>query len=223
MTLLELLQLLRKRRALVIVLPLIAAIAVAAYSWLVLPDEYTAETSLYVLNSSTQNENQQSQVDSSNLTSSQYLANDFAELAESDQITDRVAASMGISDLSDYQISVSNSSTTRVIILSVTGENPDYAALIANKMAKEMGDLAKEVMGVEAVNVVNEAAVPDEPSGPDRLMYTAIALLAGLFVAIVLVILLDMLNTTVRTEEDITQKLGLPIVGRFANQKGGRR
>ena len=220
MTLLELLQLLRKRLALVIALPLIAAIVVAAYSWLVLPDKYTAETSLYVL---TQSDSQQSQVNSSDLVSSQYLANDFAQLAKNDQITDRIAASIGMNDLSGYQISVSNSSTTRVIILSVTGENPDSAALIANKMAKEMGDLAKEVMGVEAVNVVNEATAPSTPSGPNRLMYTTVALLAGLFVAIALVILLDMLNTTVRTEEDITQKLGLPIVGRFADQKGGRR
>lgn len=49
MTLLELLQLLRKHLRLVIALPLVCALAMGVYSYLFMPNTYTASTSMYVL------------------------------------------------------------------------------------------------------------------------------------------------------------------------------
>ena len=49
MTLLELLQLLRKHLRLVIALPLVCALAMGVASFMFLPNTYTATTSMYVL------------------------------------------------------------------------------------------------------------------------------------------------------------------------------
>lgn len=49
MTLLELLQLLRKHLRLVIALPLVCALVMGVYSYLFMPNAYTASTSMYVL------------------------------------------------------------------------------------------------------------------------------------------------------------------------------
>jgi len=48
MTLLELLHLMRKRIKLIVLLPLIFAIATAAFKYLALPNVYTATISMYV-------------------------------------------------------------------------------------------------------------------------------------------------------------------------------
>ena len=49
MTLLELLQLLRKHLRLVIALPIACAVAMAAYAYLFMGNTYTASTNMYVL------------------------------------------------------------------------------------------------------------------------------------------------------------------------------
>ena len=222
MTLLELFGLLRKHLGLVIALPVACALITAAVSWGFLPNEYTAETSIYALTKTSSSNTESEIVTSSDLSASQMLANDFAELAKNDQIQNKTAESIGLDNLNAYKIEVNSSNTTRIIKVSVTGSDPESAAIVANELAEEIGDTAVRIMNIEAVNVVSEAKAPIVPSGPRRALYTLVALLAGLFVAIAIVVIMDMLDTTIRNDEEAIELLEAPVIGRFPLDKGGR-
>ena len=218
MTLLELLQLLKKHLKLVIALPIVFALATGVYSYLFMANTYTASTSLYVLvknESATTSTNQ-------DLSASQMIANDVSTLIQSDTVKKQTADALKMSSLRDYKISVSSETTSRVISLSVTGEDPASTAIIANELAKNVSSIAQSVMNLQSVNVIDEATTPSSPSGPNRLMYTAVAFLAGLFVAVAIVVLMDMLNTRVRGVEDVEELLGLPVIGRIPSIKGAK-
>ena len=223
MTLLELLALLRKHLRMVVALPVACALIAAIFCWGFMPDEYTAEVSIYALTKNTAQATSEDGVSYSDLQSSQLLANDFAELAKNQQVRDNTAEALGMESLAGYDIAVTSSTTTRILKVQVTGADPETAALVANKLATEVGDTAVRVMGIEAVNVVNEAQVPVQPSGPRRALYTLVALLAGLFAAIAIVVLRDMLDTTVRSAEDVEELLGVAVIGRFPYEKKGKR
>lgn len=222
MTLLELLQLVRRHLALVIVLPVVCALLTAVYAWGFMPDEYTAETSIYAYSKTDNNVSGGTAVQS-DLNASQMLANDFAELAANDQLQQETADTLGMESLDGFDIEVVSSTTTRVIKIDVTGGDPQAAALIANKLASQIGTTAKRVMDISAVNVVSKAEVPEKASGPRRSLYTLVALLAGLFLAIAIIVLRDMLNTTLRTDEECVELLGLPVIGRIPLAKGAKR
>ena len=218
MTLLELLQLLKKHLKLVIALPIVFALATGVYSYLFMANTYTASTSLYVLvknESATTSTNQ-------DLSASQMIANDVSTLIQSDTVKKQTADALKMSSLRDYKISVSSETTSRVISLSVTGEDPASTAIIANELAKNVSSIAQSVMNLQSVNVIDEATTPSSPSGPNRLMYTAVAFLAGLFVAVAILVLMDMLNTRVRGAEDVEELLGLPVIGRIPSIKGAK-
>lgn len=218
MTLLELFKLLRKHLALVVVLPVVLAIATAGFSWGLMQNQYTATVSVYVLTSKDDaNSNTTAYND---LTASQLMANDIATLAKSETVQKRTAESLGMSSLDGYKISVEAGTTTRVISISVTAGKPDAAAIVANEIATVLSTVAQDVMGVESVNVVDTAQVPASPSGPPRTMYTAVAFLAGIFLAVAIVVLLDMLNTRVRNPEEAEELLGVPVIGRIPTIKG---
>ena len=144
MTLLELLQLMRKHLKLMIVLPIVCALATAVVCFVALPNTYTASTSMYVL-------------------------------------------------------------------AKQSSANYDNAANYSNLDASQM-----------MANVIDQATAPTAPSGPNRPMYIAVALLAGLFVAIAIVVVSDMLNTKVRNADEIEDLLGLPVIGRMPALKGGK-
>ena len=82
MTLLELLQLLRKHLKIVVLLPIACALAMALASVLVMRNTYTAQTDMYVLASS---EGESGGALSSDLSASQMLTNDVAQLLKSDR------------------------------------------------------------------------------------------------------------------------------------------
>lgn len=219
MTLLELLHLLKKHLKLVIVLPLACALAVGGYSFVAMKNTYTASVSMYVL---VQHDNANSNSLSSDLSASQMVTNDVATLLKSDRVVLETAKDLGMEDLKGYTTSITSSTTSRVLTLEVTGTDPQRTADVANKMAEEVSGVARDVMNVDSVNVVDSAKVPTSPSGPKRPLYIAVGFLAGLFAAVAIVVIADMLNTKVRGEEDLEELLGVPVIGRIPAMKGGR-
>ncbi len=210
MTLLELLHLLRKHLKLVIALPIVFAIACGVVT-LFMPNQYTASTTMYVLSKNADNKSGNAYSD---LTAGQLLSNDVASIAKSAEVKSAVANSLGTS-LSPYDVKVDNSTTTRVITLSVTGPDPQAAANIANAYVQNISSTAQSVMDVQAVNVIDAASAPTSPSGPKRPLYILVALLVGLFLAVAIVVIADMVNTKVRSDEDVEELLGIPVVGHF--------
>ena len=221
MTLLELLQLMRKHLKLVILLPIVCALAMGVYSYAFMANTYTASTSMYVLAKQT-SANSDNAANYSNLNASQMLANDVSTLLKSDRIAADTVKNLHLDSLKGYSTKVTSETTSRVITLSVTGSDPDTSAAIANEMASNVSKVAQQVMDVQSVNVIDQAISPSSPSGPNRSMYIAVALLAGLFIAIAIVVVSDMLNTKVRNADEVEELLGLPVIGRMPAVKGGK-
>lgn len=220
MTLLELLELIRKNLKLVVALPVACAIVAAIVCWGFLEDQYTAEVDIYAL-SKLDSQAQTDATTTNDLTGSQMLANDISTLAESTQIQNEVAKELGLQDLTGYKISIESSTTSRIISIGVTGQSPAGTAAIAGQLVDTLNSVAKNVMDVKAINVVSKPEVPTEPSGPNRKLYVLVALLAGLFVAIAIIVLKDMIDTRIHGEEQAAALAGMPVVGRFSAAKEG--
>lgn len=220
MTLLELFQLLRKHLKLVIALPIACALAMGAFSFVMMGNTYTASVSMYVLSQSAQGENNAA-IQYNDLSASQMLTNDVSQLIKSERVVQQTAKDLGMSvgELESSKIEVTSSTTTRLITIAVTSDSPQSAAAVANGIARTTNSVAQEIMAVEAVNLIDEAEVPQAPSCPPRLMYTAVAFLAGIFIAVAIVVVMDMVNTRIRKPEEIEELLGVPVIGRIPTIK----
>lgn len=218
MTLLELFQLIKKHVALVIVLPIACALVMGAASFFVMENTYTAQTSMYIL---ARTGGEQEGANYSDLNASQMIANDVARLLQSDVVLKGTAQELSMKSLANYKVSVSSETTSRVITLSVIGPDAASTAQVANAMAREVSEVAREVQMAESVNVIDEAEAPAGPSGPNRALYVAVAFLAGLFAAVAIIVLMDMLNTRVRNAEDAEELLGIPVIGWIPMTKDG--
>ncbi|WP_191382926.1 Wzz/FepE/Etk N-terminal domain-containing protein [Rubneribacter badeniensis] len=216
MTLLELIKLIRKHLALVVALPIVCAVATAAFAWLALPNQYSSSVSMYVLTKASA----EGSLANTDLSASQQLANDVATLITDERVAEDTASALQMDSLKGYKISVASESTTRIVTLTVTGESAQSVAIIANQLAATTDSVAQEVMDVQAINAINEAKEPAAPSGPPRAMYTAVAFLAGIFLAVAIVVVIDMVNTRVRSAEEAEELLGLPVIGRIPTIKG---
>lgn len=221
MTLLELLHLLRKHLKLVIALPVACALAMGVYAFMFMRNTYTATASMYVLAQGDQDSSGSSNL-STDLNASQMISNDVSTLLTSDRVLGETASDLGLENLDAYDTSVTSETTSRVIGLSVTGPDPQTAASIANGMVDNVSEIAREVMSVESVNAIDRAVAPSAPSGPNRTLYVAVAFMAGLFLAVALVVVADMLNTKVRSQDEVEALLDLPVIGRIPTMREGR-
>ena len=217
MTLLELAVLLKKHLKSLIVVTLAFGIAMGVYAYLFMADEYTSTTSVYVLAGSDDSTTLYTELNTSTL-----ITNDVAEIMQGNRVANEVAELLGLESLDGFELSVEISDSSRIINVSVTGEDPELAAQIAAAIVSSATAIATDAMGLEAVTVIEEAEVPEQPSGPNRVLYIAVALFAGFFLDVAAVIVFDMLNTKVRTEEELEELTGVPVMGRVPYVKGGR-
>ncbi|MDO4849407.1 MAG: Wzz/FepE/Etk N-terminal domain-containing protein [Coriobacteriia bacterium] len=218
MTLRELLALLRKHLALMIVLPIVFGLAAGAYCYQFMSDSFTATASMYVLVKNNADDGKSSLA--SDLSTSQMITNDVAALLTSDRVTDAAAADLGMKSLGGYKVSVSSATTSRVISITVTGADAEGVASVANALTDKVSEIAQQAMDVQSINVIDSARTPAGPSGPNRKLYVAVAVLGGLFVAVAIAILAEVLNTKVRGQEELEELLGIPVLGRIPEVQG---
>ena len=89
------------------------------------------------------------------------------------------------------------------------------AAKIANKTAEVFQKEIVDIMNVNNVNILAEAIGDPEqaPLKPSPLLNMAIALVVGLMASVGLVFLLEYLDNSIKTEQDIEKILELPVLG----------
>ena len=63
------------------------------------------------------------------------------------------------------------------------------------------------------ISIVDQATPPNGPSGPKMLLNLAIGFLLGLGVGVLVALLIEALDETLATPDDVEQKLGLPVLG----------
>ncbi|MBT9059796.1 YveK family protein [Lactobacillus delbrueckii subsp. bulgaricus] len=113
-------------------------------------------------------------------------------------------------------VSVTTTTSSQVFTLSATAETPDKAQAIANAVAKEFKEQIPKIMDVNNVTIVAEAAKGTK-SYPNVKMITMVGVLAGLVISLLIIIIKDLSDTTVREDSFMTNELGLTNLGEIAH------
>ena len=113
-------------------------------------------------------------------------------------------------------ISVTTTDSSQVFTLSATAETPAKAQAIANAVAKEFKEQIPKIMDVNNVTIVAEAPKGTK-SYPKVKMITMVGVLAGLVISLLIIIIKDLSDTTVREDSFMTNELGLTNLGEIAH------
>jgi capsular polysaccharide biosynthesis protein len=154
----------------------------------------------------------------------------YSELVTSRPMLESVIAELGLDmDVEELRevVAASPNDVTRLLTIRVQGPDPQEASDIANALAAATDELASGASSVlrpeGEIHIVNEASPPTDPIAPQVSLIVLMAAAAGFVVAITIVLILDHLETRVRSVEDLSRVSMLPVLGRFvvpASQPG---
>jgi len=211
----DIFKVLKKRIVLILSITIISTLAAAIISFYVLTPIYQASTQILVNQKTSE---QQNQIQTTDIQTNLQLINTYNVIIKSPVILSKVIEILDLnttpSALSN-QITVSNANNSQVVNISVQDEQAFLAVDIANTVAQVFQEEVKELMNVDNVNILSPAELPENPSPvkPNKMLNMAIALVIGLMVGVGLAFLLEYLDTTIKTEHDVEELLGLPILG----------
>ncbi len=213
-----------RRMLLVVIFPVIAVIVTAAFVFFFEDPVYTSSASMYVLNKQNTENNS---INYSDLQSSAMLTADYREIILSKRVLSEVADeyNMSVSAIKS-RTKVTTANDTRVLVISVTMEDPVLAANLANAIGKEFATTVVEIMEVDNVSFVDYAELSPRPSAPDKPEGLLMAGVLGLIVGMVIAACIDIFNTTIRTVDDVEKHLNLTVLARIPRieeKKNGNR
>ena len=208
---LELFHVLLNKFWIILLAGIIAALAFVGGTILFITPQYQSTTKMYVL--SKQDNNTITQQD---MQTSLSLTKDYAELIKSRTITEGVIAQLNL-DLTHEQllgkVSVDSATDTRILSITVTDPDPYEACKIANAIRDVAANHIKNVMDIDAVNVVETANIPDQKSSPNISKNGVIGGLLGVLLSVAIILIAYISNDTIKTQEDVERYLGLSMLG----------
>lgn len=213
----EIFEIIKKRFLIIISFTIGAALIAAIVSFLFLTPIYQSSTQ-FIVNQNGQDQQGQQYIDQSTIRTNVELINTYNVIIKSNAILAEVAEELNLpysaETLAD-KINVSSEQNSQVVTVSVKDPNPQRATEIANTTVRIFQDRIPEIMNVDNVHILTEAETKANPSPvePKPMLNIAIATVLGIMIGVGLAFLLEYLDTTVRTEEDIEKKLGLTLLG----------
>ena len=110
---------------------------------------------------------------------------------------------------------------TQIIDIIYDDTNPQRAVNVIEGITKVFIKKSKELIPNSNVQVIERANYPSNPVSPNKILYILIAFILGVLVGIGAALLLEFMDNTFRSKDDLEKSLGLPVIGTIIDYSDG--
>ena len=207
---------------LVILAGIFAALLAFVGTKVLITPMYSSTTKMYVLTK----QDGSAGVTYSDIQTGTQLTKDYMELVKSRPVLEQVIAVLNLDmeaeELED-SITAETPVDTRILTIVVENKDPKMAKEIADALRESVSIQITEIMDADSVNTFEEGNLPTEPSSPSLIKNMAIGGILGIFIALGIIVLIFMLDDTIKTPDDVEHYLGLNVLTSIPIQEGVKK
>lgn len=193
----------------IILATVVGILIMGVYSFLLVNPVYSATSSIYVLSSS------DSAINLSDLQIGSYLTSDYQHVFDVWEVHEMVLQRLGLDytydELGDM-LEITNPTNTRVLNITVSSPDPQEAADLANTYAAVASDYISATMKIDAPTLMSQALLPENPVSPRKMLNLFLGAAGGAFLMVLFLMMQYLLDDKIKTEDDITKYLELPVL-----------
>ena len=211
----DLFAIIKKRLTLIITITLLCTLASAIFSFFVIKPTYQTGTSLVIGKIAEKDPNNLQDV-----TMYQQLVKTYAAIASSNTVALDASNKLGIDVKTlSASVTVTPEALTQILDLKVTAGSPKEAYDNINTLSASFIAQATKIYPTGTIAVMDKAVLPDKPVKPNKKLNIAIAFFIGLMASVGLVFVLENLDRTIKTEEEVEKYLDLPVIATIPRYK----
>ncbi len=209
----EIFEALKKRWILIVSITLVATLISGVLSFFVIKPTYETSTKVFI----GKEESNQEGYNTNDIQMYQKLLQTYAETIKTNEVVQAAINSTNNTDLTvpavKGALTVTPVSDTQILQIKYQNKSPEVAKEILEGITNEFVILAKELVPNGNVRVIEAVQLPENPVAPNKKMNVAIAFLLGLMVSVGLVFLIEYLDNTFKSKEELERELDIPVVG----------
>ena len=213
--LMELFHVLLRRWDVILICGLLGAAAAFGYTKIRIVPQYEASSMIYILEAS-----------DINLSLSKQLTVDFATLAKSRPVVEKVIDELELNATYEQLVStitIANPSDTSILKISVRNPDPELACEISNAMSDSTAERVASVMMTDKPSKVEDAVVPKYPVSPNMKKNVMMGGMFGIVVMAGILVVMYLMDDRIKSEEDIERYLGLTTLASIPISRGEKK
>lgn len=220
----ELFEFIKKKIGLLITITVVICLLGCVYGLFIQKPMYKSYTTIILGG----NETTASQtITQSDITLNKNLVDTYAEIVKSRRVLEQVIAELDLEETYEElsnKISVSSVNNTEIIKITVADRNPIEAKNVANVTANFFSKEVVKLYNMNNVNVLDEANETNEPYNINIPKQVIIYFFIGIIIALSILFIIFYFDRTIKSVEQVEQKIKLPILGGVEEyKKGGKR
>lgn len=204
--LVHLFQALWKRAWLIVLSTILVGAIVFWYAMFIVTPKYTASAMFYVNNSSFSLSGVS--ISAQELSAAQNLVDTYVVILNSRNVLEDVIEESGVTysyeDLKDM-ISAAPVNSTEIFEIKVESAGPEEAERIANCICRVLPAKISDIVEGSSAKIVDYAVVPSTKSSPNVTRYTLVGMIVGMLISAVGVIIAELFDQFIRSEEYLLQ------------------
>ena len=189
-----------------------ATIISVVISFFLLTPKYEANTKLFIGKQQGEDEN----YNYNDVTMYQNLLGTYAQVIQTKDLVQKAIEKSGYNYKAENVIadmSVTTVTGTQTMEVKYKNTNPAIAQKLLNQITDEFISLSHELVPNGSVKIIETAKLPVAAISPNKKMNIVIAFILGFMISMGLVFLLEYLDNTIKTKEQLENELDIPVVG----------
>ena len=217
----DILESIKKRWQIIVICTLIATIIASVFSFFIIQPQYESSTKLFI----GKEENAQS-YSQSDISMYQKLLKTYTEVIKTKDVM-KASISAADVDISPSEVlanlSVVPVAETQIIEIKYKSKSAQDAWLLLEKIKDEFITVATELVPNVNIKVLEDVSRSEKPVSPNKNMNIAIAVLLGFAIGLGFVFLLEYLDNTYKTKDQLEKGFGIPVIGVIPNYIEGAK
>ena len=211
----ELISMFLEKKLLIILVVIIFALMGAIYTLKFVTPIYQSTTSLVLAQIGGDNSEESNSITSSDIALNSNLIDNYRVIAKSKSVAQEVIDNLNLDttvEILRNRISVTTESDSEVIKITVLDEDPELACKITTEVAEIFMGKVQTIYKVNNITVLDKAEMETTPSNINLTKNIVIFAFVGGILIAGYILLINMLDTTVKTDTDIEKALDIPVL-----------
>ncbi|AVK50111.1 capsular biosynthesis protein [Clostridium sp. MF28] len=210
----EIINILLKRWKMILSITLLATLTAGIVSFFVIAPKYEASTKVFIGKEKTDSKDQN--YNNSDIQMYQQLLKTYAEVIKTNALVEKAINAEGFDLISKdvlNDLTVTPAANTQILEIKYISKDRNLSKEVLDSITNQFIKTSTELIPNGNVKIVEPAELPENPASPNKKLNIAIAFLLGLMVSVGLAFLLEFLDNTFKSKDQLEQILGIPVIG----------
>jgi capsular polysaccharide biosynthesis protein len=208
----DILDILLKRWKMILSITLLATFTAAIISFFVIAPKYEASTKVFIGKENTKDQN----YNNSDIQMYQQLLKTYAGVITTNDLVEKAINTASLNITSEDvlgNLTVTPSPNTQILEIKYISKDKGLSRDLVDAVTTQFIKTSTELIPNGNVKIIESVKMPENPVSPNKKINIAIAFLLGLMVSVGFAFLLEFMDNTFKTKEQLEQILGIPVIG----------